>query len=136
MDHILQGIKKNGVIRNFAVLGGEPLNPKNQFLTAMVVQSVRQAYSGIQIWVWSGYNMQQIINYAATHPHLALILRNVDTIVTGPFVQEKRDITLPYRGSSNQEVWTLDREKNLWYNLTAEKNYGRTIPNVRTRDDE
>lgn len=135
MDNILAGIKKNGITRNFAVLGGEPLHPKNQFLTAMIVRTVREAYPGIQIWIWSGYEMDQILGYSASHPHLNMILHDADRIISGPFVQEKRDITLPYRGSSNQEIWALDHEKNLWYNLTTDKNYGRAIPNVRDREE-
>lgn len=37
MDRIIEGIGKNNIERNFAILGGEPLNPKNQFLIAMIV---------------------------------------------------------------------------------------------------
>jgi len=133
MDHILEGIKKNGITRNFAVLGGEPLNPKNQFLTAMVVKTVRQTFPQIKIWIWTGYEMNQLIEYGKTQPHLNLILRSVDTIIAGPFEQDKRDISLPYRGSSNQSIWTLDHEKNIWYNK-IENESGRSYPNVRARE--
>ena len=132
MDHILSGINKDGVTRNFAILGGEPLNPKNLFLTAMVVQSVRHTYPQIKIWIWTGYTMDEVI-HAANQSHLKLILQNINTLVTGPFIQEQRDITLKYRGSSNQEVWSLDPEKNIWYNLLDDK-CGRTYPNVRTKE--
>lgn len=132
LDHIIAGIKKNNITRNFAVLGGEPLARQNLFLTAMVVQEVRNNYPGIKIWVWSGYDIDTIMS-ANTNSHLKLILQNIDTLVTGPFIQDKRDITLPYRGSSNQEVWTLDHEKNIWYNL-IDNECGRTYSNVRTRE--
>lgn len=130
MDHVIEGIKKNGVNRNFAVLGGEPLAQFNLFLTAMVIQTVRQAYPQIQIWVWSGYNMDEIMQKAASYPHLKLILQNIDAIVAGPFIQEERDITLPYRGSKNQIVWRLDHEKNIWYNEENNREY----ENVRRKD--
>lgn len=133
IDHILEGIKKNGITRNFAVLGGEPLDPKNQFLTAMVIQTVRQAYPQIKIWVWSGYEMDQILSFGATHPHLNLILNNIDTIVAGPYDKTKRDITLPYRGSSNQTVWHLDRENNFWYNETEDGMGRKKEYNVKPR---
>ena len=135
IDNILAGIKKNGITRNFAVLGGEPLHPKNQFLTAMIIRTVRETYPGIQIWVWSGYEMDQILSYGVNHSHLNMILHDADVIVAGPFIQELRDITLPYRGSSNQTIWTLDREKNIWYNKFEDK-IGRQYPNVRTRSEE
>ena len=128
LDHIIAGIKKNNILRNFSVLGGEPLAKPNLFLTAMVIQEVRNAYPGIKIWLWSGYDMDTIMSNKNS-PHLRLILQNINALVTGPFVQELRDITLPYRGSSNQEVWMLDHEKNIWYNET-ENEPGRTYPNV------
>lgn len=123
MDSIIEGIKKNNIERNFAILGGEPLNPKNQFLIAMIVQTVRKAYPKIKIWIWTGYEMDQLMSCGATHPHLSLILKNIDAIVTGPFIQELRDISLPYVGSSNQTVWYVDREKNIWYNKNDDKRY-------------
>jgi len=86
----------------------------------MIVQTVRQNYPKIPIWIWSGYDAKELMTM--THlPHVKLILQNCNVLVTGPFVEAKRDITLPYRGSSNQEVWEIDHEKNIWYNkLTKE----------------
>ena len=129
LNNIIEGIKKNGITRNFAILGGEPLARPNLFLTAMVIQEVRNVYPNIKIWLWSGYDIDKIIDYK-NNPHLKLILQNIDVLVTGPFIQELRDITLPYRGSSNQEIWTLDHEKNIWYNEID----GRTYPNVRNKE--
>lgn len=123
IDAILAGIKKNNFIRNFAVLGGEPLAQFNQFLTAMVTQTVRQTYPSIKIWIWTGYDMDEIMRSMSSHPHLKLILQNIDTIVAGPFEQDKRDITLPYRGSTNQIIWHLDHEKNIWYNEENDREY-------------
>lgn len=129
LEHIISGIKKNNITRNFAVLGGEPLARPNLFLTAMIIQEVRNVYPNIKIWLWSGYTMNEIMSNKS-NSHLKLILQHIDTLVTGPFVQELRDITLPYRGSSNQEVWTLDHEKNIWYNKIDD----RRIENVQTKN--
>lgn len=95
----------------------------------MIIQEVRNVYPNIKIWLWSGYTMNEIISNKS-NSHLKLILQHIDTLVTGPFVQELRDITLPYRGSSNQEVWTLDHEKNIWYNEEDD----RRIENVQTKN--
>lgn len=119
MDRILKGITKNGVTRSFAILGGEPLSPHNLFLTAMVVQSVRDHYPNIPIWVWSGYTMEEIISMNSS-PHMRSVFAKVDAIVAGPFVQELRDISLPYVGSSNQKVFLLDHEKKVCYNKENE----------------
>lgn len=120
MNHILAGIQKNGIVRSFAVLGGEPLSPHNAFLTAMVVQTVREHFPQIPIWVWSGYEMSEIIA-TSNSPHIRMILSKADALVTGPYKEELRDIRLPYRGSSNQKIFLVDRQKNLWYNKENER---------------
>lgn len=130
MNHILDGIKRNGITRSFAVLGGEPLAPNNVFLTAMVVHNVREAYPEIPIWIWTGYTMDQLQDRGTSHPQLALILKDADVIIDGQFDQEKRDISLAHRGSSNQCIWVLDHEKNIWYNKTEEK-CGRVSTNAQ-----
>ena len=120
MNHILEGISKNGITRSFAVLGGEPLSPHNAFLTAMVVTSVREHFPHIPIWVWSGYTMEEILA-STSSPHVKTVLAKIDAVVAGPYWQSQRDITLPYRGSRNQKVFLFDHEKNLWYNKENEK---------------
>lgn len=119
LEKIIKGISKNGVTRSFAVLGGEPLSPRNTFLTAMVVSTVRDRFPTTPIWVWSGYTMEEIA--AMGSPHLKTVLANTDALVTGPFVQELRDISLPYVGSSNQKVFLFDHEKKVWYNKENEE---------------
>lgn len=120
MNNILSGITRNGVTRSFAVLGGEPLSPHNAFLTAMVVASVREKFPQIQIWLWSGYNMEDILTMTGS-PHIRNILTKIDAVVAGPYEQARRDIGLPYRGSRNQKVFLFDRKKNVWYNKENEK---------------
>ena len=118
MDKIMTGLTKNGVTRNLAILGGEPLSQYNLFLTAMIIQTVKEHLPQVSIWIWSGYNIEEIL--AMTTPHLKLILSKIDAIVAGPYVDSLRDITLPFRGSSNQKVFLFDHEKNICYNKENE----------------
>lgn len=120
IDNILEGLTKQGIQRSFAVLGGEPLSPGNLFLTAMVVQTVREKYSSIPIWIWTGYTMEELAGNAS-NPHLRAVLNKTNVLVTGPFIEEERDITLKWRGSANQKVYQFDPKKNLWYNIENEK---------------
>lgn len=115
LDKIIEGINAQGVQRNFCVLGGEPLAPQNLFLTRLVVSTVRDKYPDIQIWLWSGYEMEQIMN-DIEDPHMTQILSKVTGLVTGPFILAERDITLPMRGSRNQKIFIFDKKNNLWYN--------------------
>ena len=119
MERIINGLYANGVQRKLCILGGEPLSPHNIFLTALIVSTVKQHYPEIEIWVWSGYSMEELIT--SSNNHLKTILHNINGLVTDPFILSQRDITLKFKGSSNQRVWKFDTEKNLWYNIENEQ---------------
>lgn len=120
VDRILNGLTKNNIQRSFAVLGGEPLSAHNAFLTAMVITTVREHLPQIPIWVWTGYTMEEVIQNTS-NPHIRSVLSKANVLVTGPFIQSQRDITLKWRGSTNQKVYRFDNEKNLWYNIENEE---------------
>ena len=61
-----------------------------------VVTAVRSAYPNIKIYIWTGYEYEDIQDYS--------ILDKIDVLITGPFKIEERDITLPLRGSKNQKI--------------------------------
>lgn len=107
LNKILEAITANGVQRNFAVMGGEPLHPNNLFLTNLVVSEVRKKYPDIKIYLWTGYLYKDLID--KSEKLLQNILNNVDVLIDGPFIQEQRDITLPMRGSKNQSIITLHK---------------------------
>ena len=107
LNKILEAITANGVQRNFAVMGGEPLHPNNLFLTNLVISEVRQKYPKIKIYLWTGYLYKDLID--KQEKLLQNILNNVDVLIEGPFIQEQRDITLPMRGSKNQSIITLHK---------------------------
>ena len=105
MDNIINALKANGVQRNFCVMGGEPLNQNNLFLTNLVIEEVRKNYQDIKIYVWTGYIYEDLV--AKNEKLLQNIFRNIDVLVDGPFMKDQRDITLPMRGSRNQRVIEL-----------------------------
>lgn len=99
INKIIQAISKNGIQRNFSVLGGEPLCPENAENIKQIIKAVRQAYPTITIYLWTGYYKEQIPD--------PTILEYVDVLIDGPYIEAERDITLPLRGSRNQRVWHL-----------------------------
>ena len=101
---IIKAISANGVQRNFSVLGGEPLCEENLDLVHSLIMAVRIAYPEIKIFVWSGFVIETLKKRAETNKKLADILKNIDVLIDGPFIQEERNITLKLRGSSNQRV--------------------------------
>lgn len=97
--HIIKAISANGIERNFSILGGEPLCPENIQLTHDIVNIVRTAYPHIKIFIWTGYTLENLKD-----PLIKDILNQIDVLIDGPYVQEKRDTTLKLRGSSNQRL--------------------------------
>lgn len=107
LNKILDALKANGVQRNFAVMGGEPLHPDNLFLTNLVISEVRKKYPDIKIYLWTGYLYKDLID--KPEKLLQNIFDNIDVLIDGPYIQEQRDITLPMRGSKNQSIITLHK---------------------------
>lgn len=101
LQEIYDAISANGIQRDFCVMGGEPLCPENQFLTYLVISSVKEKFPGVKVSLWTGYELDKL---NATSGKLKNIFDSVDCIVDGPYIQEERDITLPMRGSRNQRI--------------------------------
>ncbi len=115
LDTIVMKLNENGVRRNLCILGGEPLCPENQFLTRLVVETVRQKSPETPIYIWTGYTIEELA--AAPSPHLQKILLSIDYLIDGPYKQELRDITLQMRGSSNQRILTKDQIREYYWFL-------------------
>lgn len=84
-------------ISGLTILGGEPFeNTKD--LTA-IVKSIREKIDKT-IWLYSGHTYENLLKDKENKELLGLI----DVLVDGPFIEEKKDLTLAFRGSSNQRI--------------------------------
>lgn len=100
--HIIKAICANGIIRNFSVLGGEPLCQENAQDVDDIISGVRVAYPEIKIFLWTGYTLEQLKEQK--NKHIDNILSNIDVLIDGPYIESLRDITLELRGSANQRI--------------------------------
>lgn len=108
---IVKAISANGITRNFSVLGGEPLCEENLDFVLSIITAVRTAYPNIKIYIWSGYTFKELID--KQDPRIINILKQSNVLIDGPYEESFRDITLPLRGSSNQNIIILDEIENL-----------------------
>lgn len=107
-------------IAGLTLLGGEPMHPRNQEMLLMLVRQVRTRFPEKSIWCYTGYNFETDIlgtmmkESAVTRELVSLI----DVIVDGKFVQEKKNLSLKFRGSENQRILnvkeSLKEEKAVW----------------------
>lgn len=106
-NHIMDLLQPD-YIQGLSVLGGEPLNPRNIATVLSLVQRVRQELPEKDVWIYTGYRWEMLIRFvehnAAFGQNLGKLLPLVDILVDGLFVETKKDISLKFRGSSNQRL--------------------------------
>ena len=114
INDILESLKPD-FIDGLSILGGEPLEPENQSSVLNLIKQTRDRYPEKDIWLWTGFTLEALLSKntrASTEDHyLEDILQNIDVLVDGQFEIDKKDITLRFRGSSNQRI--IDIHKTL-----------------------
>lgn len=110
IDSIVNGLTAQGIQRNLCIMGGEPLCQENAFLTNLVISEVRRRVPGIKIYVWTGYTYEFLQKYPP-HEKIPNILKSIDYLIDGPYIESRRDVTLHMRGSDNQRVIDLSEKK-------------------------
>lgn len=102
---IVNALSANGVIRNLCIMGGEPLLPDNIDNLYSLARAVRDNYKNeIKIYLWTGFTIQELKEIINEHPKFSNFLCMFDYIIDGRYEEDKRDITLLMRGSSNQNI--------------------------------
>ncbi len=104
-DQILEFLKPD-YIQGFSLLGGEPFEPENQVELVRLLKRIRTTYPEKDIWCYTGYNYDSDLQeggrvYTEVTDEM---LSYIDLIVDGEFIEEKKDVTLKFRGSSNQRL--------------------------------
>ena len=111
IDHILDTLAP-AQIAGLTVLGGEPFEPKNQAAVLDLLEQVRARYPEKSIWAFSGFLYDQLIaGQVGDGATVRRMLELTDVLVDGPFVVALKDLTLRFRGSSNQRL--IDMKKTL-----------------------
>jgi anaerobic ribonucleoside-triphosphate reductase activating protein len=101
-DLIISELRKPYVSR-LTLSGGHPLEPYNIEACLSLCKRVKSELPDIKIWCYTGWLWEDV--------QIFEIMKYIDVLVDGPFVESQRDITLPFRGSSNQRV--IDVQKSL-----------------------
>lgn len=98
-------------IAGITLLGGEPMEPENQRALLPFLRRVKETYPEKNIWCYTGYLFDRELQGMgrARCEVTDEILSLVDVMVDGEFVQEKKNISLRFRGSENQRVIDVKR---------------------------
>lgn len=101
-----------GYINGLTVLGGEPMEKENQRVLVPFLKRVREIYPEKDIWCYSGSTLETDMLAEGGRNRCEVtddFLAQLDVLVDGAFVEELKDITLRFRGSSNQRI--IDMKK-------------------------
>lgn len=116
-------------INRISILGGEPLAEQNLDEVLSLIKEIRISFPDKTIWLYTGFEWNQIMNIKVTQPFFSCqdleskiqnvlkrqeIIKRCNVVVDGEYIDGQRDITLKWRGSSNQRV--IDVEQSLAQN--------------------
>lgn len=109
---------EHSYIEGFSLLGGEPFEPKNQAALLPFLKELKQKFPDKTVWCYSGYTFEtDILAGKLGNPDITKeMISLIDILVDGKFVEEKKDLHLRFRGSSNQRI--IDVQKSLKANET------------------
>lgn len=106
LDEIMHKLNKNGVKRTLCILGGEPLCNGNLDAVKRLIGWCKHDFPDLKIYIWTGYTIEEL--EARDDDDVRAVLRNITCLIDGRYEQDKRDITLPLRGSSNQRIIMME----------------------------
>lgn len=101
-------------ISGLSILGGDPIERENVSEVVTLCHLVKLLYPDKSIWLWTGYYYEELL---LREPK---ILEYVDVIVDGPFKENLKDISLVWRGSSNQRIINVKESLEKGYPVEVE----------------
>lgn len=102
--YILKLLNADGIQRNLAILGGEPLCEQNIYGVLDLVKKVKIKFPSIKVYVWTGYVFEDLVE---KYPNINF--ECIDILVDGKFELELKDLSLFLRGSKNQRIIDLNK---------------------------
>lgn len=99
-EEILSELDKNKLISGLTLSGGEPFNQ----VTAMIALAIGAKTRNLSVVVYTGYLWEELMTRGTESKEIEQLLNLTDILVDGPFMLDRRDISLAFRGSTNQRL--------------------------------
>lgn len=113
-DYIIETCQVD-YISGLTLSGGDPMFQDNRPEILNLVRRFKDALPDKNLWLWSGYTFDQMMQ----DPQMSKILPYLDVVVDGPYMQELRNLNLAWRGSENQNV--IDVQATLQQYITTKQ---------------
>ena len=91
--------------KGLSLLGGDPMSKlsDNRKVVIEFCKEVKEKYPNKDIWMWSGYTYQELLSDDTSNE----VFKYIDYLVDGPYIENMKDPSLKFRGSSNQRIIKL-----------------------------
>ena len=107
IDELVSKIKRNPLLQGITLSGGDPLYQVNACLE--LVKKVKELNSDLDIIIYTGFTFEELANNFKKNNDLLSLLKLSDILIDGKYEDSLRDLTLRFRGSSNQRVINLKK---------------------------
>ena len=112
IDYIIKLLEPS-YIQGITILGGEPFEPENQIGILPLLEQIKEKLPTKDIWCYSGYIYEKdLIPSGKKYVNNITdkIFSMIDVLIDGPFILEKKNLSLKYRGSENQKIITINKK--------------------------
>lgn len=119
-------------VRGLTLLGGEPMEPENQRGLLPLLKETKERFPNKNIWLFTGNLYEELTGEAGSHPKClditADLLSYVDILVDGRFIEEKKQLGLRFRGSSNQRIIDMNKTREsgsivIWDGVALDRDF-------------
>ncbi len=107
IDELISKIKRNPLLQGITLSGGDPLYQVSACLE--LVKKVKELNSDLDIIIYTGFTFEELANNFKKNKDLLSLLKLSDILIDGKYEDSLRDLTLRFRGSSNQRVINLKK---------------------------
>ena len=108
LEQIIQEINANPLLDGVTFSGGDPFYNPEEFLPVLKEVSQR---TGMNIWCYTGFTYENLLKLGEANPKIIELLKQIDVLVDGPFILDKKSYDCVFRGSTNQRI--IDPKESL-----------------------
>ena len=98
-------------IAGLSLLGGEPFEHVNQQGLLPLLRKVKARFPEKNIWCYTGFTYENLLKLGEANPKIIELLKQIDVLVDGPFILDKKSYDCVFRGSTNQRI--IDPKESL-----------------------
>ena len=117
ISKIIAAVDENPLLDGVTFSGGEPMCQPEAF--TVLAEELKKR--NLNIMIYTGYTYEELLKLAETRPAVGKLLELADYLVDGRFILAQRDLTLPFRGSTNQRILDMKQTFAAGKPVFAEK---------------